>query len=213
MKKETEKQEEVISSEEDKKPEETSELESPRDDSGEPEIKDAEKSLDKNQFQEFIQQSSTDITQPTESFSPVLKRVETPQQITDLEHGVASAPTQSKENDEQIKYGSSKQSEDYAIKSERSDENYIESRKIEEDFSIGQPTPINIETAGRDLHPQLRGVAPVNLESWEVRKPQGTLEKKYIQPEKIDREKVGRETPFETRIQEVEKKKLDYEIR
>ena len=205
---------EGVPSDEGKK--ETSELESPRDDSGEPEIKDAESSLDKNQFQEFAQQSSPDITQPfTESFSPVLKRVEAPQQITDLEQNVASTRLSIGETEDtaQTRYTPTRPSEDYTARPERDDETYTEPGKIDEDFSAMQPAPINIETAGRDLHPKLRGVTPVNLELWEVRKPHGTLEEKYIQPEKIDVEKVGRETPFETRIKGVEKKKSEYEIK
>lgn len=202
-KKKTKKQKKVISSNE------KSELEPSKGDPGEPkieeeketseleeEIKDAENSLGKNQFQEFIQQSSTGITQPTESFSPVLKRVETPQQEP-LEQNVASTQLSIGEAEDttQTKYTPAKQSEDYTVESKKGDETYTESGKIDEDLIVRQPASINIETAGRDLHPQLREVTPVTLESQELRKPQGTLEEKYIQPEKIDTEKVGRETP------------------
>ena len=166
--------------------EETSELED--------EIKKTERALDENKFREFVAQSSTEIP-PTESFSPVLEKTETPRQRIDLEQGVASTQLRigEAEDNEQIKYSPTKNSEGYTPKSERDEENYTESGKIDENFPIGQPAQINVETAGRDLHPQLREVSPINLESHELRKPQGTLETKYVQPESIDMEKVGRE--------------------
>ena len=199
--KKTEKQEEQIAkeetseleeeiSEEDKKSqgEETSELEE--------EIEKTDNSINEVKFQEFIQQSSTDIP-PVENFSPVLERTETPRQATDLEQDVSSSLTfggDEKKDDVQTGYTSAGKSE-YSAKPERDTENYDESRKINENLLMNQPAPINVETAGRDLHPQLREAAPVSLESWEVRKPKGTLEEKYVQPESIDMEKVGRERP------------------
>ena len=180
-------------SEENKKSqgEETSELEE--------EIKDTENSLDKNQFHEFLKPSA-------ESFSPVLEKVQDAPRQESLEHDVGFISTSAKQQeDRNIQYNPVSYTESYTPISERDIESSVEeSRKIRETFSVAQPAPINVETAGRDLHPQLREVSPVNLESMELRKSQGTLEEKYIKPERIDMEKVGREKAPSRKVQKYE---------
>lgn len=183
-------------SEEDKKPHEESK---PDESELEEEIKDTENSLDKNQFHEFLKPSA-------ESFSPVLEKVQDAPRQESLERDVGFVSTSAKQQeDNNIQYNPVSYTESYTPISERDIESSVEeSRQIRETFSVSQPAPINMETAGRDLHPQLREVSPVNLESRELRKPQATLEEKYIKPEKIDMEKVGREKAPGRKVQKYE---------
>ena len=68
--------------------------------------KTSEETVDDNEFREFIQSS-------IESFSPVLQKVETPQQES-LEQDVASAPVASNINEAQIDYSITSNAPDYS---------------------------------------------------------------------------------------------------
>ena len=171
-----------------------------QDESGlEEEIEETEDIIKDQEFHEFLKPSA-------ESFSPVLERAESPRQISDLEQDIAGVLTSTEDRDDDARrYTPVTYAESYRTESERNIEGPVEeSNKIREILSVSQPAPTNIEAAGRDLRPQLRDVSLINLESQELREPRGTLEEKYVQPERIDMEKVGREKTPSRKVQKYE---------
>ncbi|MCK5149466.1 hypothetical protein KAJ87_00890 [Candidatus Pacearchaeota archaeon] len=139
-----------------------------------------EERIDNNKFQEFIKPD-------TESFSPVLEKVEAPQES--LEQDVASAPIIKEKQEEQIKYSTKYNESDYRFIEERS-------RRINENLLV-QSTPINFEKVGMNLHPQITQNFQINPELQELRrKSEGNLEKDYVvKAERLNRE--DNKLPFE----------------
>ncbi len=169
-----------------KKKQEESELE---EEIEETESQEADKDLKKTpESQEIEENEFHEFMNPLEkSFSPVLERIEIPQQDL-LEEDLAFAPrTQEKKDEKQIKYNES----DYKIIEE-------ESRRINENLLI-RSTPINIETTRMNFHPQIEQNFQINPELFELRrKSEGSLEKDYVlKTERLERE--NNRLPFEQR--------------
>ena len=160
-------------------------------------IEDTDTSIDSHQFHDFLKTSA-------ENFSPVLeKAVGVPQQNLESDF-VSISSSGKKQDDEQTGYSLKDVKENYSLVQE-------ELRRIKENSFVEQPEPINIEsvrmeTVGRDLHPQLRNISPVNLEPHELRKHE-IYQEGNIQPEKIDMERVGRE-PSERPIEKIKEYKI-----
>ena len=139
-----------------------------------------------NQFHEFMKPL-------TESFSPVLEKIEVPQQES-LEKDLGSAPiTQEKKDEKQTKYAET---------------NYEDTRMPpiqNENFLIKQPALTNMEATRINLNPQIEQNFQINPELQESRRQsQGDLEKDYVA-------KVGgfKQTKTHSPIEQQEKK---YEI-
>ncbi len=138
--------------------------------------------IDDNQFREFLKPSS-------ESFSPVLERVETPRQEL-LEQGVGSAPQSNTDNnDDPFKYNVQEGQEE---------------PKYTTTSTLGDtPERIDIGKAGRSQTPFTTQEARLT-ESTELKGMESRTQEKYMSPERIDIKKAGRENPFEKEIKKYE---------
>jgi len=129
--------------------------------------KTSEEIIDDNEFHEFIKPS-------TESFTPVLEKIETPQQES-LEQNIASVPISSNVKEDQI---------DYAITP--NEPNYSATEKIKYQTNIEPPIlkPIRINE---------------ELPRQELLEPQTGIETDNLRPKMIDTEFIEEKTrlPFE----------------
>lgn len=149
-----------------------------------------EEDLKTTQAEEIEEEQFTKFTQPSvEPFSPVLERIETPQQEP-LEDNLASVTTPTEKKDEEkIKYETGYIEPNYEDMQKR--------QRINENLLVQESAPINFETTRIDLHPHLGQNFQINPELQELRKQsQGDLEKDYI----VKEEKLNRgnnNLPFE----------------
>jgi len=136
----------------------------------------SEETIDDNEFREFIQPSTQEFIN---MLSPVLEKVEIPQQES-LEQDVSSISTSTEKEDETpTKYDTGYIEPNY--------ENIKRESIKDENLLIKRPVPVNIEMVGRDLRPQIEQNFQINPEIQELRKSQGKLEEDYIaKAEKLD---------------------------
>ena len=152
----------------------------------EEEIKDVKKTEKKDkttdkQFQNFLEPS-------VENFSPVLEKAVNILQQDSLEQEFIHVSDFSKnQDDKQTGYIAQNIQKNYTLAQKRT-------RNTEENFFVEQPELINIEnirreTVGRNLHPHLKEISPVDSKYFliENKKNYGI---KIIQPEKQDVEKI-----------------------
>ena len=146
--------------------------------------------IDDNQFVEFLKPS-------TESFSPVLKRTETPRvaQQSSLEQGLAFVP--SSEKDEK----KDKEERNYITSRNKQDYNTPENKRQEE-FSPQIPNHINLKTINREFRHLPRQAHFTNTELQAIQNQES--ETKYIEPEKIDMTNIGREKTSHRKVQKYE---------
>lgn len=174
---------------EDKKSKDESELEerieelTPEDISSED---DKKSNIDENQFREFLQ---------TESSTPVLEEIAGTQELGGRFFSTGTNTNVQEEDafryDMQAKEDEPKYHGDYSSARQNLEE-------------------LDITKVGRDSgQPQVREAGFVHS----VEQTDSPMQEKYQDAQRIDTTKVGRENPFETKIQEVEKKKSDYIIK
>lgn len=145
--------------------------------------KTSEEIIEDNEFHEFMK--------PLEkSFSPVLERIEAPQQNLLEENSSFTPIAQEKKHEKQIKYNTGYNPSEYEAIGE-------EKRKIQNENMIMRFAPIRVETNRMDLHPQIEQNFQINPELLELRrKSEGNLEKDYVlKTKKLDRE--NNRLPFE----------------
>ncbi len=143
--------------------------------------KTSEETIDDNEFREFIQPS-------IESFSPVLEKVEIPQES--LEQDVAPISTSTEKKDEtSTNYDTGYIEPNY--------ESIVRESIKNENLIVKQSVPINMERVGTDLRPQIEQNFQINPELQELRKSRGKLEQDYIaKAEKLDTKE--NRLPFES---------------
>ena len=143
--------------------------------------------IDKNQFREFLQ---------TESSAPILEEIAGTQELGGRFFSTGTG-TNVQEDDGAFRY-------DAQVKEDEP--------KYQGDVSsVGQNLEeLDITKVGRDINqPQVKEAGFVHS----VEQTDSPMQEKYQNAQRVDMEKVGRENPFETKIQEVEKKKSDYIIK
>ncbi len=142
----------------------------------EEEVEEQEINIDENKFQEFFQQ---------EDFSPVLEKIQGPQEHLDLEQVAESAPTPEKFNEEDdFKY----------IKSaEQGDEpKYHNSESISYE---------NVQNVGRvdmdkiQIDPLER--RKTQFAASETRTPESSTVENYVAPKQVEIQKLGTQHPLE----------------
>ncbi|MCK4552961.1 hypothetical protein KAT80_02045 [Candidatus Pacearchaeota archaeon] len=147
-----------------------------------------ESNIDQNQFREFLQ---------TESTAPVLEEITGEQELGGRVFFTPGMDTDVQDEDNAFRY-------DIQAKEDEP--------KYHGDYSTARQNLEEIDTAkiGRDIgQPQVREAGFVHA----VEQTDSPMQEKYQEAQKIDMEKVGRENLFETRVKEVERKKLDYVIK
>jgi hypothetical protein len=132
--------------------------------------------IDEVKFKEFFN--------PVSSSSPVLEEVtaeqESPIFISSFSQG---SDTRERREEDSTGYLNQKQYND--------EPKYVDTPGIDNEFSR-----INTETTGRDLHPQLRNVAPVTFGIHELNNsPKNKKEDYLVSPKQIDEMEIGRERP------------------
>ena len=143
--------------------------------------------IDESQFREFLQ---------TESSAPVLEEIAGRQELGGRFFSTGT-DTNVQEDENTFRYGMQAKEDEPKYQGEVS--------------SIGQNLEeLDITKVGRNGgQPQVRKAGFVHS----VEQTDSPMQEKYQDAQRINMEKIGRENPFETRIQEVEKKKSDYIVK
>ena len=147
-----------------------------------------ETNINKDQFREFAK---------TESTAPVLEEIAGEQELGGRVFFTPGMDANVQEDNEAFRY-------DIQAKEDEP--------KYHGDYSATRQNleEIDITKVGRDIgQPQVREAGFVHS----VEQTDSPMQAKYQEAKRIDMEKVGRENPFETKVQEVERKKLDYKIK
>ena len=151
-------------------------------------IEGKESNIDQNQFREFVQ------TEPT---APVLEEITGEQELGGRVFFTPGMDTSVQDDEGTFRY-------DLQAKEDEP--------KYHGDYSTTRQNleELDTEKIGRDIgQPRVRDAGFVHA----VEQTDSPMQEKYHEAQRIDMEKVGRENPFETRVKEVERKKLDYEIK
>ena len=147
-----------------------------------------ESNIDENQFREFVQ---------TESTAPVLEEITGEQELGGRVFFTLGMDASVQDDDGAFRY-------DMQVKEDEP--------KYHGNYSLARQNLEEIDTTkiGRDIEqPQVRDAGFVHS----VEQTDSPMQEKYQEAQRIDMEKVGRENPFETRVQEVERKKSDYVVK
>jgi len=145
--------------------------------------------IDENQFREFLQIEST---------APVLEEIAGEQELSTRFFPTSRMAQGSSEEEEAFRYD--------AQAPEDEEPKYQNSSSIDSDLARVDTTKI-----GRDIgQPKVREAGFVSSVNSNNDSP---MQEKYQEAQRIDMGKVGRENPFETRVQEVERKKSDYVVK
>ena len=130
--------------------------------------------IDENRFREFLQ--------PIQTSSPVLEEVTAEQEgpVFVSTFSSASDSEERRREGDSIKYTNEKQYNNVK---------YVDTPGVGTDFSR-----VDFEKTGRELHPQLRETAPVNIGIQELDNPHRNQKEDYsIAPKGLDRMKIGKE--------------------
>jgi len=144
--------------------------------------------IDENQFQEFLQ---------IKSFAPVLEEIAGEQELGGRIFFTPGTGRDFEGDDKAFRYDLQTQEDE---------------PKYQGDYSSSNQNLENIDTTkiGRDIaSPKVREAGFVSS----VEQNNDSSIEKYVTPKRIDTEKVGRENPFETRIQKAEQKKSEYVVK
>ncbi|GEM_PF-1325008 len=152
------------------------------------ESKEPKTNIDETQFREFLQ---------TESTAPVLEEIAGTQKLGGKFFSTSGTGTNFQDDEKAFRYDAQAQEDEPKYQGDIS--------------SVGQDIEkLDITKVGRDGgQPQIRKAGFVSS----VEQTDSSMQEKYQEAQRIDMEKVGRENPFESRIQEAEKKKSEYIVK
>ena len=144
--------------------------------------------INENQFREFLQ---------TESTLPVLEEIAEEQELNGKVFFTPGMDANVQDDDKAFRYDAQTQEDGTKYQGDSS----LTNQNLKE---------LDITKVGRDIgQPQVKEAGFVHS----AEQTDSLMQEKYQEAQKIDMGKVGRENPFESRIQEVEEKKSEYIIK